>query len=218
MSKIGGEKIRAYISEMLTNRKKRKFQETIDLQIGLKDYDPNKDKRFAGSVKLPHIPRPHLKVCVIADAAHIDKCKKDGIDYIEADALSKKIDKTDKKAKELKKWAGKYKMLFVSESLIKQIPKLGGPFLTRWGKFPIVIKTTDDVKSKIDENLSSVKFQLKKVLCLGVAIGHDGMTEDQIRQNLIISINYLVSLLKKGWNNVKSLYIRTTMGKPVKIF
>ena len=44
------------------------------------------------------------------------------------------------------------------------------------------------------------------------------MTEDQIRQNLTIAINYLVSLLKKGWNNVKSLYIRTTMGKPVALF
>jgi large subunit ribosomal protein L10Ae len=44
------------------------------------------------------------------------------------------------------------------------------------------------------------------------------MTEDQIRQNLTLAINYLVSLLKKGWNNIKSLNIRTTMGKPVKIF
>jgi ribosomal protein L1 len=31
--------------------KKRKFTETIDLQIGLKNYDPQKDKRFSGTVK-----------------------------------------------------------------------------------------------------------------------------------------------------------------------
>ncbi len=47
---------------MLQNRKKREFAETVDLQIGLKDYDPNKDKRFAGTVRLPNIPRPKLKV------------------------------------------------------------------------------------------------------------------------------------------------------------
>ena len=29
----------------------RKFQETVDLQIGLKNYDPQKDKRFSGTVK-----------------------------------------------------------------------------------------------------------------------------------------------------------------------
>ena len=34
-----------------TETKKRKFTETIDLQIGLKNYDPQKDKRFSGTVK-----------------------------------------------------------------------------------------------------------------------------------------------------------------------
>jgi large subunit ribosomal protein L10Ae len=62
MSKIPVEKMRTAITQMLTNRKERKFVETVDLQIGLKDYDPNKDKRFAGSVRLPYVPRPKLKV------------------------------------------------------------------------------------------------------------------------------------------------------------
>ena len=90
--------------------------------------------------------------------------------------------------------------------------------MTKWGKFPTVIQTNDDVKLKIEEGLQTVKFQLKKVLCLGVAVANAGMTEEQIRQNLNMSINYLVSLLKKGWNNIKSLYVRTTMGHPVKLF
>lgn len=42
--------------------KPRKFTETVELQIGLKNYDPQKDKRFSGSVKLPYCPRPSLKV------------------------------------------------------------------------------------------------------------------------------------------------------------
>ena len=43
-----------------SKEKNRKFVETIELQIGLKNYDPQKDKRFSGSVKLPHIPRPKM--------------------------------------------------------------------------------------------------------------------------------------------------------------
>ncbi len=31
--------------------KKRKFTETVELQIALKNYDPQKDKRFSGTVK-----------------------------------------------------------------------------------------------------------------------------------------------------------------------
>lgn len=48
--------------------KPRKFTETIELQIGLKNYDPQKDKRFSGTVKLPYIPRPGMKVRAAADA------------------------------------------------------------------------------------------------------------------------------------------------------
>ncbi|GLE11059.1 hypothetical protein PINS_up023357 [Pythium insidiosum] len=38
--------------------KKRNFNETIELQIALKNYDPQKDKRFSGTFKLPTVPRP----------------------------------------------------------------------------------------------------------------------------------------------------------------
>ena len=204
MSKIGSDKMKAAIHEMLTtNHKDRKFKETIDLQIGLKDYDINKDKRFQGVVKLPNVIRPRLKICVIADAVHSEQCKKDNIDFITTDSLSKKIDPDDKKGKQLKKWSRHYKILFVSESIVGQLPKLGGKFFAKWGKFPLVIKGNEQVKVKVDEQLASVKFQLKKVLCLGVAVGNVDMTEEQIRQNLNMTINLLVSLLKKGWNNIK---------------
>ncbi|RRT84278.1 hypothetical protein BHE74_00006335 [Ensete ventricosum] len=50
-----------------------------------------------------------------------------------------------------------------------------------------------------------VKFQLKKVLCMGVAVGNCAMEEKQIFQNVQLSVNFLVSLLKKNWQNVGSL-------------
>ena len=118
MSKIGSEKIKAAIHEMLTlGHKERKFKETIDLQIGLKDYDINKDKHFSGVVKHPYVVRHHLKICVIADAVHSEQCKKNSIDFITTDSLSKKIVPDDKKGKQLKKWCRHYKILFVSESI-----------------------------------------------------------------------------------------------------
>jgi large subunit ribosomal protein L10Ae len=83
---------------------------------------------------------------------------------------------------------------------------------------------------------STIKFQLKKVLCLGVAVGHVQMSDDQVLANVMLStlaifgldlpffrlvtsgINFLVSLLKKHWQNVKSLHIKSSMGKPIRLF
>ena len=53
-SKVSKETLFECVAEVLKNAKetkKRKFMETIDLQIGLKNYDPQKDKRFSGTVK-----------------------------------------------------------------------------------------------------------------------------------------------------------------------
>ena len=45
--------------------KKRKFVETIDLQIALKNYDPQRDKRFSGTFKLPSIPRRVARIVAL---------------------------------------------------------------------------------------------------------------------------------------------------------
>jgi len=68
------EVLKDAISQVVSEarEKNRKFTETIELQIGLKNYDPQKDKRFSGSVKLPHIPRPKMKFCMLGDAQHVE--------------------------------------------------------------------------------------------------------------------------------------------------
>lgn len=74
------------------------------------------------------------------------------------------------------------------------------------------------MQNKVDDVKSTIKFQLKKVLCLGVAVGHVDMTQEQLVANLMLAINYLVSLLKKGWQNVGSLVIKATMSPPRRLY
>jgi len=53
MSKVSKEHLFECVNAVLQGAKDkpRKFVETVDLQIGLKNYDPAKDKRFSGTVK-----------------------------------------------------------------------------------------------------------------------------------------------------------------------
>ena len=57
-----------------------------------------------------------------------------------------------------------------------------------------------------------------QVLCLAVAIGHVEMTHDELVANVYLAVNFLVSLLKKNWQNVRALYIKSTMGKPQRLY
>merc|ERR1712217_67905 len=118
----------------------------------------------------------------------------------------------------VKNLAKSYDAFLCSDTLIKQIPRLLGPGLNKAGKFPTLITHNDDIEKKCNEIKSNVKFQLKKVLCMGVAVGNVGMTPDELRQNSMMAINFLVSLLKKNWNNIKRLHIKSTMGKSFTIY
>merc|ERR1712183_96080 len=135
MSKVSKETLFECVAEVLRHAKetkKRKFMETIDLQIGLKNYDPQKDKRFSGTVKLRHVPRPKFSVCMFGDQQHCDEAKAKGIPFMSAEDLKK----LNKQKKLVKKLAKKYDAFLASESLIKQIPRLLGPGLNKAGKFP----------------------------------------------------------------------------------
>ena len=57
-SKISREVLGESVAMVLqhSEEKKRKFTETVELQIALKNYDPQKDKRFAGTVKYERRP------------------------------------------------------------------------------------------------------------------------------------------------------------------
>merc|ERR1712032_1397295 len=216
MSKLSGDVLRESITAIVTasQEKGRKFTETIELQIGLKNYDPQKDKRFSGTVLLPHCPRPKLKVCMLGDARHCEQATAIGVDCMDVDALKK----LNKNKKLVKKLAKKYHSFLASETVIKQIPRLLGPGLNKAGKFPTLVTAADDLQEKVEACKSAVKFQLKKVLCLGVAVGNVDMSEKEIYINVQTSVNFLISLLKKNWQNVRSLYLKTTMGAPYRLY
>ncbi|KAM4806883.1 large ribosomal subunit protein uL1-like [Urocitellus parryii] len=124
-----------------------------------------------------------------------------------------------KKLNKNKKLVKKYDAFLASESLIKQIPRILGPCLNKDGKFPSLMTHNENKVAKVDEVKSTVKFQMKKVLCLAVAVGHVKMTDDELVYNIHLDVNFLVSLLlKKNWQNVWALYIKSTMGKSQRLY
>ena len=86
------------------------------------------------------------------------------------------------------------------------------------GRFPVNLVEGEKIATKIEELKQTVRFQSKKVCCMGTSIGSVELSEEQLRQNITVGINFLVSLMKKGWQNVGTLHIKTSMGKAYKIF
>jgi len=194
--------------------KKRNFIETVEAQISLKNYDPVRDKRFSGTFKLPTVPRPNLKCCVLGNAAHCEQADRIGVEHMSVEDLKK----LNKNKKLVKKLAKRYDFFMASDNMIKQIPRLLGPGLTKAGKFPTLIAGGDNMEEKINEVKATIKFQMKKVMCLNVAVGNVGMDAKEIIVNTQLAANFLVSLLKKQWQNIGCIYIKSTMGPAIQIY
>jgi large subunit ribosomal protein L10Ae len=154
------------------------------------------------------------QICVLGDAKHCDEATKLGVECMDVDALKK----LNKNKKLVNKLAKKYHLFLASETVIKQIPRLLGPGLNKAGKFPTLVTNNEPLSNKVEEMKCTIKFQLKKVLCLGVAVGNCAMNDRELFMNIQMAVNFLVSLLKKNWQNVKVLYLKTTMGAPFRLF
>ena len=81
----------------------------------------------------------------------------------------------------IKKWARKFDILMVSESLSRNVTKLIGRHVTSIGKLPVPIGESEKVKDKVDELMRTIRFRVKKYPWLAQSIGIDTLTEDEIR-------------------------------------
>jgi len=221
MSKLNADLLTEAIKDMIlysTEEKKRGFVETVELQIGLKNFDPVRDKRINGSVKLPYPPKQNIRICLLGNAKHIDEAKEIGLDCRSHEELKS----LKKQKKPVKKLAKSYDAFLASSNLIKQVPRLLGPILNKIGKFPVNVPASGSVKDKISEMESTVKFALKfKVgmpMALACAVANLAMSEEEITKNIVHAINYLLTLMKKGWQNIRRIHIKTTMGPSRKVY
>ncbi|XP_033164494.1 60S ribosomal protein L10a-2 [Drosophila mauritiana] len=215
VSKVSRDAIYAAVKNILLNSQAKgpDCLETVELQIGLRDYDPDKCKRFHGSILLHHLAVPQLKVCVFGDQEHCYEAKAIGVDCLDVEAL-KRLNKDPKLTKKLSK---AYDVFLASESIIKQIPRLLSPGLTNAGKFLTPLAHGESMSYKINI-LSTKKKHMKRMECLSVNVGHVGMNPEELARNIAISINFLVSLLKDNWQNVRSLHIKSSLGVPLQLY
>ncbi|XP_032259409.1 60S ribosomal protein L10a-like [Phoca vitulina] len=169
----------------------------VELQV-TSNYEPQKDKSFSGTVRLKSTSHPKFPICFWGDQQDCDEAKTVDIPHVDTEALKK----LNKNKKLVKKLAKKYDAFLASEFLIKQIPQILGPGLHKAGKFPSLLTHNENMVAKVDEVKSTIKFQMKKVLCLAVAVGHMQMTGDELVYNIHLAVSFLASLLKKNWQNV----------------
>jgi len=204
--------------------KVRKFDETIDLIINLKDINLNDPKqRIDKELILPNniITEDNPNMCVIASDEILLEAKNFGLDTLDTEGLAV-LDREEKKYK--KKFVKKFEFFIVEDKNMRDVARFLARFLGPAGKMPKpfpsgygIISSVSDLKTAIERYKKIIRIQVKKDPVLQVKIGKKSMKMDKILENMKTVVDYVADQMPHKYNNFRSMFIKTTMGHPIKI-
>jgi len=204
--------------------KVRKFDESIDFIINLKDINLNDPKqRIDKEILLPNniITKDKPNICVIASDEILLEAKNLGLDTIDRDGLVK-LNNDEKKVK--KKFVKKYDFFIVEDKMMPNVARYLARFLGPLGKMPKpfpsgygIISNPNDLQIAVERYLKIIRIQLKKQLLIQVKIGKKSMAKEKVFENMKAVVEYIADQMPHKYNNIKSMFLKTTMGHPIKI-
>lgn len=200
------EKILKAIKELRETSKKRNFNQTLDLIIGMKELDLKKpENKFSEDVVLPSGRGQEANVVVFSDTIKDLDCKI---------LTGQDIQNLGKNKREVKKLA-QSDFFLADAPLMPLIGKVLGQSLAPKGKMPRII--SEDVKSSVKKLKSSIRIRLKDSPVIQCPVGVESMKDEEIAENVEAVLKFLETKLPKGRHNIKEVLIKLTMSKPIKI-
>jgi len=201
------------IKEAKEKAKKRKFLQTWDLVISLKNIDLKKpENKLNLEFPLPEGRGKETKVIFIVDSL-LAEAKKTG----ELVITKNELEKLGKNKKKLKKYAEGYDWWFCEAPLMPLVGKTLGVVLGPRGRMPKPIPPKGNVQPFVEMSKRLVMIRLRDSPVIHVPVGTENMKEEQIMRNTLAVMNFVRDKLPKGKNNMKVACIKLTMGPPVKL-
>jgi large subunit ribosomal protein L1 len=211
---INPEAVTKAVEGALKNSKKRNFAQSIDLTINLKELDMTKpENRLDDELVLPFGTGKPVKVGVIADGELAIQSKKI------ADVVIGKneLEEMAKKKKDAKKIVNDIDFFVAQIDLMPLVGKSIGPVLGPRGKMPKPIPPNAPVKAIIEKLKKTIKIKTKDQPVIKVLAGSEEMDSKKLTENIEAILTFIERKLERGQDNMKSIYIKTTMGHSVKI-
>jgi large subunit ribosomal protein L1 len=193
----------------------KKFNQTVDLILNIQEVDMKAPEgKIQEVVELPHATGTPNKVCVVASGELAMKAR-----HANADKVIERgdLEALAGKKKDLRKLASEYDVFISEAPLMALVGRTLGPVLGPRGKMPIPVPPTADIVPLLEKHRKTVVVRMRAQPIIQVSVGSESMSEDDLFDNVQAVLRVLEGKLKRGLKNVKNVYIKTSMGVPVKI-
>lgn len=203
------------IKEIKEKSPKKKFSQTLDLQIVLKDLDLKKQEHKVDLfLTLPKGLGKKLKLCALIDKPLESIAKDAKIDMI----LKEEFIKYGKDKKLTKKLTNQYDFFIAQANIMGEVAKTFGRVFGPRGKMPspkaeaIVLPVIKDLKPLVEKLKKTIRIQTKNELAIRAAVGKESMNDEDLAENILYIYENLIKKLPQEKHNIKHISLKLTMG------
>ncbi|MGB1991723.1 MAG: 50S ribosomal protein L1 [Candidatus Poseidoniaceae archaeon] len=203
------EKISEAIKNAIEGAPERKFVESLDIAFTIKDVDlKNPNNRIQEEIRLPSGRGKDVKVAMFAASDAAQKAKAAGIHVIDPS----EIEELGKNKGTAKKLANSY------DFFLSEVPHMGligrylGVVLGPRGKMPRPVPPVVDPSVIASGLKSTTVIKSRDKITFQATFGTRAQSHEELLKNAMEVYNRVTSKLERGIGNIRSLYIKTTMG------
>lgn len=208
------EIISTALKSAVDSAQERNFVESVEMAFTLKDIDLKvPTNRVQEEVRLPNGRGKELKIAMFASGEAAAQAKSAGIDVIDP-ALIEDIGGDKPNAKRMAK---KY------DFFLSEVPHMGtvgrflGVVLGPRGKMPRPVPPKIDPGMIANGLRNTVVVRSRDKMTFHTSFGTLKQSESELLENAMAIVERVTSKLERGFGNIHSLYIKTTMGPAVRV-
>ena len=208
------ENIQTAIQQALDDSPERKFVESVEIAFTLKDVDlKNPANRIQEEIRLPSGRGKPIRITMFAGGEMATKAKAAGIDIIDPAT----IEDIAGNRQQARKIANK------SDFFLSEIPHMGtvgrflGVVLGPRGKMPRPVPPNLDPGMIAAGLKDTAVVRSRDRITFHTAVGSREQGLDDLTTNAMAVWNRVTGKLERGASNIRSCYIKTSMGPSVKV-
>lgn len=201
------------IKDAKSQDKERKFKQTLEMYVILKDIDVKKGFALNETIQLPKRLSQPTTVCVMAGGDMGLKAKSANADRV---VSGDELNTIAANKREARKFINNYDFFLADTQLMTTVGKVLGQLLGPRGKMPIPVPFNAPIESFLDRFRSSIRVKVKNSLSMSCKIGDESMDDGDVAANAHAILNAIEKKLPSGDKNIRKIIVKTSMGKPVK--
>jgi large subunit ribosomal protein L1 len=203
------------VNEAIDKAPKRNFQESMEISVNLKNIDLAQPKnRIDETMILPKGTGKTIKIAVLGKGDITTQAKAASVDLIIG---PEEIERLGGEPREARKMADEYNFFLAETAVMPLVGRYLGTRLGPRGKMPQPVPPGVDVGPIVERLRNSVKFRTKDKMTFHVRIGSTEMSPEDLAENVDAIMKKVESGLESGVMNIRSVYIKTSMGPAVRL-